>query len=314
MTIESVMLSNHLILCHPFSFCLQSFPASGSFPMDQLFSSGSQSIGVSASVLPVSIEDWFPLGLTGWISLQSKGLSTVFQHHRWKASILQHSAFFMVQLSHSYIITEKTIGLTRQTFVGKVMSLLFNTLSRFVRAFLPSSKSLPRPFPKRMRPGHPQVQAVGLSRAWRKNGFASTGGYFELISPQVTRNDSSSWFYTRASHTESSHLRGGRREPHEKKKNSWMLVSSDLSGAAWGDFSSSGVPLCFLTLSFWAGVPGHRSYHRDCQLYFYFPIVKKKKKKKTKPKKKPFSIIFQLLLRAQVSSLSSLLTVLLWHF
>ena len=98
----------------------------------------------------------------------------------------------MVQLSHSYIITEKTIGLTRQTFVGKVMSLLFNTLSRFVRAFLPSSKSLPRPFPKRMRPGHPQVQAVGLSRAWRKNGFASTGGYFELISPQVTRNDSSS--------------------------------------------------------------------------------------------------------------------------
>ena len=225
MTIESVMLSNHLILCHPF-FCLQSFPASGSFPMDWLFASGSQSIGVSASLRPMSIQDWFPLGLTGWISLQSKGLSRVFQHHRWKASILQNSAFFMVQLSHSYMITENTIGLTRQTFVGKVMSLLFNTLSRFVRAFLPRSRSLTRPFPKRMRPGHPQVQAVGLSRAWRKNGFASTGGYFELISPQVTRNDSSSWFYTRASHTDSSHLRGGRREP--LGQNTWRKTAEFL--------------------------------------------------------------------------------------
>ena len=225
MTIESVMLSNHLILCHPF-FCLQSFPASGSFPMDWLFASGSQSIGVSASLRPMSIQDWFPLGLTGWISLQSKGLSRVFQHHRWKALILQHSAFFMVQLSHSYMITENTIGLTRQTFVGKVMSLLFNTLSRFVRAFLPRSKSLTRPFPKRMRPGHPQVQAVGLSRAWRKNGFPSTAGYFELISPQVTRNDSSSWFYTRASHTDSSHLRGGRREP--LGQNTWRKTAEFL--------------------------------------------------------------------------------------
>ena len=68
------------ILCHPFSSCFQSFPASGSFQMTQLFASGGQSIGVSAStsVLPKNIQEWFPLGLTGWISLQSKGLSRVF--------------------------------------------------------------------------------------------------------------------------------------------------------------------------------------------------------------------------------------------
>ena len=264
------------------------------FPSIRVFSNGLAlhirwpNIGASASVLLISIQDWFPLGLTGLISSQSKGLSRVFQHHRWKASILQRSAFFMVQISHSYMITEKTIGLTRQTFVGKVMSLLFNTQFRFVRTFLPRSKSLTRPFPKRMRPVHPQVQEVSLSRAWRKNGFASTGGYFELISPQVTRNDSSSWFYTRASHKESSHLRGGGREPlgqntwkEEKQLNACFLWPfRHQATSAWGDFSSSGAPLCFLTLSFWSGVPGHRSYHRDCQLYFYFPNVKNKTKKK----------------------------------
>ena len=81
MSLESVMPSNHLILCHPFS-CLQSFPASGSFLMSQFFESGGQSIGVAASaqVLPVIIQDWFPLGWTGWISLLSKGLSRVFSN------------------------------------------------------------------------------------------------------------------------------------------------------------------------------------------------------------------------------------------
>ena len=80
MSIESVMPSNHLILCCPLSSCLQSFPASGSFPMSQFFASGGQSIGASASasVLPMNIQDLFPLGWTGWISLQSKGLSRVF--------------------------------------------------------------------------------------------------------------------------------------------------------------------------------------------------------------------------------------------
>ena len=82
-----------------FSFCPQSFPASGTFPMSQLFSSDDQNTGVStlASVLPASIQDWFPLGWTGWISLAVKSL---LQHHSSKASILWHSAFLIVQLSH----------------------------------------------------------------------------------------------------------------------------------------------------------------------------------------------------------------------
>ena len=128
----------------PFSSCPQSFPASGSFPMSQLFASGGQSIGVSAStsVLPVNIQDWSPFRWTGWISLQSKGLSSLLQQHSSKASILWHSASFIVQLSHPYMTTGKTIALTIQTFVDKVMSLLFNMLSRLVITFLPRSKRL----------------------------------------------------------------------------------------------------------------------------------------------------------------------------
>ena len=119
----------------PFSSCFQSFPASGSFPMSQFFASGGQTIGdsASASVLPMNIQGWFPLGWTGWIFLQSKGLSRFFSNTT--ASILQHSAFFMVQLPHPYMTTGKTIALTRRNFVGKVMSLLFNMLSRLVIAF-----------------------------------------------------------------------------------------------------------------------------------------------------------------------------------
>ena len=92
----------------PFSSCPQSFPASQSFPMSQLLTSGGQSTGASASasVLPMNIQHWFPSGLTGWISLQSKGLSRVFlQHHSSKASILQCSAFFTVHLSLPYMTT-----------------------------------------------------------------------------------------------------------------------------------------------------------------------------------------------------------------
>ena len=128
----------------PLFSCPQSFPASGSFPMSQFFTSGGRSIGVSASgsVLPVNIQDWFPLGWTGWISLLSKGLSRVFSSTSLKASILQHSAFFMVQLSHPYMTTGKNKALTIQNFVKKVMSLLFNMLSRLVIAFLPRSKHL----------------------------------------------------------------------------------------------------------------------------------------------------------------------------
>ena len=94
MSIESVMPSNHLILCL-FSSCLQSFPASGSFPMSHFFASDGQSFGVSASasVLPMNIQDWFPLGWTGWISLQSKGLSRVFSN-----TTVQKHQFFGTQL------------------------------------------------------------------------------------------------------------------------------------------------------------------------------------------------------------------------
>ena len=129
----------------PFSFCPQSLPASGSFSMNQLFTSSGQSIWVSASasVLPMNTQDWSPLEWTGWISLQSKGLSTVFsnttvQNHQF----FRHSAFFTVQLSHPYMTTGKTIALTRWNFVGKIMSLLSNMLSMLVRTFLPRSKHL----------------------------------------------------------------------------------------------------------------------------------------------------------------------------
>ena len=93
----------------PFSSCPQSFPESGSFQMSQFFASGGRSIGVSASasVFPMNIQDWFPLGLTGFICLQSKGLKCLLQLPSSKASILWFSAFFMVQFSHSYIPLEK---------------------------------------------------------------------------------------------------------------------------------------------------------------------------------------------------------------
>ena len=112
----------------PFSSCLQSFPASGSFPISQLFPSGGQTIGASAStsVLPVNTQDWSPLGWTGWINLLAVqgALKSLLQHHTSKASILHRSSFFTVQLSHPYMITGKTIPLTRWTFVGSCLCFL----------------------------------------------------------------------------------------------------------------------------------------------------------------------------------------------
>ena len=129
----------------PFSSCLQSFPPSGSFLRSQFFASGGQSIGASASasVLPMNIQDWFPLGWTGWISLQSEGLSRVF----FNTTIQTQQFFgaqtcFIVQLSHPYMTAGKTIALTRLAFVGKVMSLLLNMLSRLVITYLPRNKPL----------------------------------------------------------------------------------------------------------------------------------------------------------------------------
>ena len=141
-SIESAMLSNHLILCCPFSFCLYSFSALGSLPVSQLFASGGQIIGASASAsVLMNIQGWSLLGLTGLI-LQSQGFSSLFLHHNSKASVLWCSAFFMDQLSQPYMTTEKPIALTIQTFVSKVMSVLFNMLSRLVITSLPRSKGL----------------------------------------------------------------------------------------------------------------------------------------------------------------------------
>ena len=128
----------------PFS-CPQSFPASECFPLSRLFKSDGQSIGasVSASVLPVNIQGWFPLGLIGLILL-SKGFSRVFsntitQKHQLFSN--QHSLWSNSHI-HPYMTSGKTIALTIRTFVVKVMSLLFNMQSRFAKAFLPRRKGL----------------------------------------------------------------------------------------------------------------------------------------------------------------------------
>ena len=111
----------------PFSSCLQSFQASGSFQMSQFFTSDSQSIGVSASasVLPVNIQNWFPLRMD-WLDLLAvQGtVKSLLQHHSSKASILRHSAFFIVQLSHQYMTTGKIVALTRRTSAGKCLCFL----------------------------------------------------------------------------------------------------------------------------------------------------------------------------------------------
>ena len=143
--------------CHPtilssvisFSSCFRSFQASGSFLISWLFASGGQSIGasVSASVLPLNIQDWFPLGSTGWISLQSKGLSRVFssttvqKHQFFHGSLLYGPTLTSIHDSwknHSF----DYMDLCWQYFVSKVISLLFNTVSGFVIAFLPMSRYL----------------------------------------------------------------------------------------------------------------------------------------------------------------------------
>ena len=139
--------------CHPtisssvvlFSSCPRSFPASGSFQISQFFAPGGQSIGVSASALflPMNIQGLisFRMDLLDLLAVQGT-LKSLLPHHGSKASILHCSAFFIVQLSHSDMTTGKTISLTRQTFAGKLMSLLFNMLSRLLITFLPRSKRL----------------------------------------------------------------------------------------------------------------------------------------------------------------------------
>ena len=143
MSTVSVMPSNHLILFHP--LLLSSiFPSIRVFPISQHFASGGQSIGFSFNISPSNEHPGLISFTMDWLDvLAVQGtLKSPLQHHSSKESILQCSAFFTVQLSHPYMTTRKTIALTRRTFVGKVMSLLFNMLSRLVITFLPRSKHL----------------------------------------------------------------------------------------------------------------------------------------------------------------------------
>ena len=108
----------------PFSSCPQYFPASGTFPMSQLFTSGGQNTGASAFVILMNIQGWISFRIDWFDLLSVPGiLKSLFQNHNSKASILQHAVFFLVQLWHLYMTTGKTISLTIHTFVGKGMSL-----------------------------------------------------------------------------------------------------------------------------------------------------------------------------------------------
>ena len=139
------MPSNHLILCRPFSSCFQSFPASMSFPMSQFFtSSGPKYWSFSFSISPSNEYSGLISFRMDWLDLLAvQGtLKSLLQHHSSKESVLWHSAFFMVQLSHPYMTTGKTIALTGLTFVDKVMSLIFNMLFRLFTTFLPRSSAM----------------------------------------------------------------------------------------------------------------------------------------------------------------------------
>ena len=149
MSIKSVMPSNNLILCHPLLLLPSIFPSIRVFSKEAvLYMRWPQYWSFSFSISPSNeYSGLIPLGLTSlmnWLDLLDvQGtLKSLLQHHSSKVSILRHSAFFTVQLSHPYMTTGKKIALTRWTLVGKVMSLLLNMLSRLVITFLPRSKRL----------------------------------------------------------------------------------------------------------------------------------------------------------------------------
>ena len=142
MSIESVMPSNHLILYHPLLLLLSIFPSIRVFSNESILhirwpKYWSFSFRISPSNEYLGLIS-FRMDWLDFLAVQGT-LKNLLQHHNSKASILQHSAFFIVQLSHLYMTTRKTTALTRQTFVGKVTSLLFNMLSRLVTAFLPKN-------------------------------------------------------------------------------------------------------------------------------------------------------------------------------
>ena len=145
MSIESVMPSNHLILCHPLLLLPSIFPSIRVFSNESVLRIRWQKYwGFSFSISPSNEYSGLISFRMDWLDLLAvqRTLKSLIQHHSSKASILKCLAFFRVQLSHPYMTTGKTKALTRWTSVGKVMSLLFNMLSRLVIAFLPRSKCL----------------------------------------------------------------------------------------------------------------------------------------------------------------------------
>ena len=145
MSIELVMPSNHLILCHPLLLLPSIFPSIRVFSNETVLCiRWSKYWSFSFTISPSNEYSGMISFRMDWLDLLAvQGThKSLLQHHSSKASILRRSAFFIVQLSHSYMTTGKTIALTRQTFVGKVMSLLLNMLSRLVITFLPRSKHL----------------------------------------------------------------------------------------------------------------------------------------------------------------------------
>ena len=143
MSIVSVMPSNHLILCCPFLLWPSIFPSIRPFQVSALHIRWPKYWSVSFNISPSNEHSGliFRMDCLDLLAVQGT-LKCLLQHHSSKASILRHSAFFIVQISHPYMTTGKTIALTRHTFVGKVMSLLFNLLSRLIRTFLPRSRCL----------------------------------------------------------------------------------------------------------------------------------------------------------------------------
>ena len=145
MSIESVMPSSHLILCHPLLLLPSVFPSIRVFPNESVFRiRWPKYWNFSFNISPSNEHSGLISFRVDWLDLLAvQGtFKSLLQHHSSKASILQHSAFVIVQLSHPYMTTGKTIALTRQTFVGKVMSLLFNILSWLIITFLPRNKHL----------------------------------------------------------------------------------------------------------------------------------------------------------------------------
>ena len=173
MSIESVMPSNHLTLCHPLLLLPSIFPHSSVFSNESVLCiRWPEYWSFSFSISPFNEYSGLISFMTDWsdILVVQGILKSLLQYHSSKASVLQCSAFFIVQLSHSYMTTGKSIALTRWTFVGKVMSLLFNMLSRLVTAFLPRLSWLQSPSSVILKPKKINYKPMKINSTKEKKG------------------------------------------------------------------------------------------------------------------------------------------------